>query len=172
MPEAAAAKGEAVDITSLAGCTGLATGLVAVSLLAGCATTASDQGTSPAALRAAATECARGRSALQVDRVDDDGRVHLTLLPGGHLDLTAFSACYSQKSARTSTEPGLSARPARTVESRSIIEPSVARTAPRQASVELRTVNNKFLVPVVVWYKGPFPQGYGPGDDSTRKPPR
>ena len=150
MPEAAAAKGEAVDITSLAGCTGLATGLVAVSLLAGCATTASDQGTSPAALRAAATECARGRSALQVDRVDDDGRVHLTLLPGGHLDLTAFSACYSQKSARTSTEPGLSARPARTVESRSIIEPSVARTAPRQASVELRTVNNKFLVPVVV----------------------
>jgi hypothetical protein len=39
----------------------------------------------PAALRAAAIECASGRSALQVDRVDDDGRVHLTVLPGGQL---------------------------------------------------------------------------------------
>lgn len=139
-----------MDIRSIAGWTGLAAGLVTLSLFEGCSTTASDPGMSQAALRAAALECARGKPALKVDRVDDDGQVHLTLLPGGHRDGTAFSACYSQKTAHTLTEGERAAAPAPLVASQSIMERSVGRPASRQASVRLRTVNNKFLVPVVL----------------------
>jgi len=143
------ADGGAVDIRSIAGWTGLAAGLVTLSLFEGCSTTASEQGMSRAALSAAAMECASGKPALKVDRVDDDGQVHLTLLPGGHRDGTEFSACYSQKTAHTLTE-GRAAAPAPLVASQSIMERSVGRPASRQASVKLRTVNNKFLVPVVL----------------------
>jgi len=138
-----------VDIGSRAGCTGLAVGMVALSLFQGCSTTAPDQGVSRTDLRAVATECAKGKTGLKVDRVDDDGEVHLAVLPDGHLDVAAFSACYTRKTAEALPAGGPHTGPARVAEP-PIIERSAVRPASREASVKLHTVNNKFLVPVVL----------------------
>jgi len=129
--------------------TGLAAGLVVLAL-EGCSTATSDLDVQRAALWAAASECARGKPALRVDRIDDDGRVHVTLAQGGQQSALAFSACYKQTAQEKLAMAGRAGGSARIVESRAAIEPAVGRPVSRTTSVTLRTVNSKFLVPVVL----------------------
>jgi len=111
-------------------------------LLAGCSTpTMSDQELRRAALWAVATECASVKQgSLKIDRVDDDGRVHVTVLPGGQPDVAAFHACFNQKAPERLAAAGRAASPAQIVTSGSS----------RVTSVPVQTINNRFLVPVVV----------------------
>ena len=101
----------------------------------------SDQEVRRAALWAAATECASGKHAsLKLDRVGDDGRVHVTVLPGGQQDVPAFNACFNQKAPEKLAAAGRATSPAQIVESGSS----------RVTSVTIQTINNRFLVPVVL----------------------
>jgi hypothetical protein len=129
---------------------GLGAGLVALAVLEGCSTTTSDQDMRRGALWAAATECASGKASLKVERIDNDGRVHVTLFRGGQQDVPAFNACYQQKAHEKVAEAQQAGSPARIVESRSGPEPSVVRPPARVTAVTIRTVHNKFLVPVVL----------------------
>jgi predicted aspartyl protease len=140
-----------VNIAPRASWTGLGAGLVLLGLLGSCSTTTSDQDPRRAALWAAATECAEGKTAsLKVDRVDDDGRVHVTVLPGGQPDLPAFTACFNQKAPAKLAAAGRAASPAQIVESGVAPEPSAGRQSSRVTSVTMQTINNRFLVPVVL----------------------
>jgi hypothetical protein len=118
----------------------LGAGVVALALLGGCSTTTlSDQELRRTALWAAATECASGKQAsIKVDRVDDDGRVHVRVLPGGQPDVPAFNACFNQKAPERLAAAGRAASPAQIAQSS------------RVTSVTIQTVNNRFLVPVVL----------------------
>jgi hypothetical protein len=122
--------------------TGLGAGVIALVLLGGCSTTTlSDQELRRAALWAAATECASGKQAsIKLDRVDDDGRVHVRVLPGGQPDVPAFNACFNQKAPERLAAAGRAASPAQIVESGSS----------RVTSVAIQAINNRFLVPVVL----------------------
>jgi predicted aspartyl protease len=109
-----------------------------------------DQDLRRAALWAAA-ECADGKAAsLKIDRVDDDGRVHVTVLPGGQPDVPAFTACFNQKAPAKLATAGRAASPAQIVESGVAPGPSAVRPASRVTSVTMQTSNNRFLVPVVL----------------------
>jgi predicted aspartyl protease len=124
---------------------------VLLGLLEGCSTTTSDQDARRGALWAAATECANGRqAALKVNRVDDDGRVHVTVLPGGRPDVSAFTTCFNQKAPEKLAAAGRAASPAQIVEAGASTEPSGVRPSSRAASVAIQTINNRFLVPVVL----------------------
>ena len=129
---------------------GLGAGLVVLAVLEGCSTTTSDQDMRRGALWAAATECASGKASLKVERIDNDGRVHVTLFRGGQQDVPAFNACYEQKAHEKVAVAEQAGSPARIVESRSGPEPSVVRPPARVTAVTIRTVHNKFLVPVVL----------------------
>lgn len=140
-----------MNIAPRASWTGLGAGLVLLGLLGSCSTTTSDQDPRRAALWAAATECAEGKTtSLKVDRVDDDGHVHVTVLPGGRPDLPAFTACFNQKAQAKLAAAGRAASPAQIVESGVAPEPSAGRQSSRVTSVTMQTINNRFLVPVVL----------------------
>ena len=139
-----------MNIAPRARWTGLGAGLVLLGLLEGCSTTMPDQDLRRAALWAAA-ECADGKAAsLKIDRVDDDGRVHVTVLPGGQPDVPAFTACFNQKAPAKLAAAGRAASPAQIVESGVAPGPSAVRPASRVTSVTMQTSNNRFLVPVVL----------------------
>lgn len=126
---------------------GLGACLVLLGLLEGCATTSPttaiptlDRDPRRTALWAAATECAdRQKGLLRINRVDDDGQVHVTVVPGSRPDVTAFSACYKEKAPATVAAAERAASPARIVE-----------TGTRATSIAIQTVNNRFLIPVVL----------------------
>lgn len=133
---------------NIAPCTswmGLGAGLVLLGLLEGCSTTSSttttsDQDRRRTVLWAVATECAdRQKASLRINRIDDDGQVHVTVLPGGQPDVPAFTACYKQKAPATLAAAERAASPAQIVESGAPI-----------TSVVIQTINNRFLVPVVL----------------------
>jgi hypothetical protein len=132
-------------------------GLALLGLLGGCSTpTSPTSATSEpdprrAALWAVATECADGKQAsLRVDRVDDDGQVHVTVLPGGQPAVPAFRACFNQKAPARLAAAGRATSPARIVESRPGADPTGARLGPRVSSVAIQTIGNRYLVPVVL----------------------
>ena len=133
----------------LARATGLGAGLVLLGSLVGCSIPTSDQDTRRAGLRAAAIECASGK-ALKIDRVDDDGRVHGTFLPGGQQDVPAFNACYDQKVRARLGGAGRATSPAQIVQSPVPTAPSAVQPSSRVTSVPLRVANGKFLVSVVL----------------------
>jgi predicted aspartyl protease len=139
-----------VNIAPLASWTGLGAGLVVLAVLEGCATTTSDQDMRRAALWAAATECASGKASLKVERIDNDGRVHVKLFQGGQQNVPAFNACYNRKAQEKLVAAERAGSPARIVESRSAPEPSVVRSPSRVTSVTIHTVDHKILVPVVL----------------------
>ena len=86
------------------------------------------------------SECAdRQKGLLRINRVDDDGQVHVTVVPGSRPDVTAFSACYKEKAPATLAAAERAASPARIVE-----------TGTRATSIAIETVNNRFLIPVVL----------------------
>jgi predicted aspartyl protease len=134
------------------------TGLVLLGLLTGCSTTTppvpaptSDQDPRRQALWAAATECAEGKqAALRVDRVDDDGQVQVTILPGGQPAVPAFTACFKQTAPVKLAAAGRAASPAQILEPRVAPEPSGGRPAPRATSVAIQTMQNRYLVPVML----------------------
>lgn len=133
-----------MNIASRASWTELAAGLAVLAVLEGCSTTrsttTSDQDRRRAALWAVATECAdRQKASLRIDGVDDDGQVHITVLPGRQPDVPAFTACYKQKAPATLAAAERAASPAQIVES-----------GPRRTSVAIQTIQNRFLVPVML----------------------
>jgi aspartyl protease len=153
--EAAARDGAVVNIVSRAGCGGLGAGLVLFGLLGGCSTstspTAPDQDLRRAILWAAATECADGKQAsLKVARVDNDGQVHVTVLPGGQPAVPAFTACFNEKAPAKLAAAGRATSPARILDPRVAEEPAGGRPSPRVTSVAIQTIHNRFLVPVVL----------------------
>lgn len=125
--------------------TRLGAGLVLIGILEGCSTTnsittTSDQDRRRTALWAVATECAQQQKAsLRIDRVDDDGQVQVTVLPGAQPDVPAFTACYKQKAPATLATAERAATPAQIVES-----------GGRITSIPIQTINNRFLVPTVL----------------------
>lgn len=138
-----------------AGCTGFGAGLVLLGLFGGCSTTpsttASDQDPRRQALWAAATECAEGKQAsLRVDRIDDDGQVHVKIFPGGQPAVPAFAACFKQTAPARLDAAGRAASPAQILEPRVATEQTRGRPAPRVTSVAIQTLHNRFLVPVVL----------------------
>ena len=117
-----------MNVAARARCTGLGAGLLLLGLLGGCSTTAPEPDPRRAALWAAATECAEGKQAsLRVDRVDDDGQVHITVLPGGQPAVPAFTACFNQRAPAKLAAAGRATSPARIVESRPATDPAGAR---------------------------------------------
>jgi predicted aspartyl protease len=62
------------------------------------------------------------------------------VLPGGQPDVPAFNACFNQKAPERLAAAGRAASPAQIVQSGSS----------RVTSVTIQTVNNRFLVPVVL----------------------
>jgi predicted aspartyl protease len=142
-----------VNVAARARCTGLGAGLALLGLLGGCSTTTTAPEPDPrrAALWAAATECAEGKQAsLRVDRVGEDGQVHITVLPGGQPTVPAFTACFNQRAPAKLTAAGRATSPARIVESRPATDPAGARSAPRVTSVTIQATGNRFLVPVLL----------------------
>ncbi len=123
-------------------------GLVLLGFLGGCSTAgppaatpaAPDQNPRRTALWAVATECAdRQKGALRIDRVDDDGQVHVTVIQGGQPDVPAFTACYKEKA------PAILAAAERVASPAQIVERGT-----RSTSITIQTVSNRFLVPVVL----------------------
>lgn len=124
-------------------------GLVLAGLLGGCATTSSppaattatpDRDPRRAVLLAVATECAdRQKGLLRVNRVDDDGQVHVTVVPGGQPDVAAFSACYKEKAPVTLAAAERAASPVQ-----------IGARGTRTTSIAIQAVNNRFLVPVLL----------------------
>ena len=129
------------------GSEGLGACLVLLGLLEGCSTTSptttiptSNQDPRRTALLAVATECAdRQKGLLRINRVDDDGKVHVTVLPGGQPDVAAFSACYKEKAPATLVAAERAASPA-----------EMAESGTRSTSVAIQAINNRFLIPVVL----------------------
>ena len=127
----------------------LGAGLVLLGLLEGCSTTSStivsttptsNQDPRRTALWAIATECAdRQKGLLRINRVDDDGQVHVTVVPGGRPDVPAFTACYKEKAPATVAAAERAASPAQIVEA-----------GTRTASVAIQAINNRFLIPVML----------------------
>lgn len=152
----ASGEGRAVVINApRAGWPGLGAGLLLLGLLGGCSTTTptttSDQDPRRAALWAAATECAEGHQAsLRVDRVDDDGQVRVTILPGGQPAVPVFAACFKQTAPAKLAAAGRASSPAQILDPRVATEPTGGRPAPRATSVTIQTLHNRFLVPVVL----------------------
>jgi predicted aspartyl protease len=125
--------------------------IVGLALLGGCSAAASDQELRRGALWAAASECASGKQAsIKIDRVDDDGRVHVRVLQGGAHDVPAFNACFNQRAPEKLAAAGRASSPARIAESGPATESSGARPSSRATSVAIHMVNNRFLVPVVL----------------------
>ena len=139
-----------MNILPLASWTKLAVALVLLAALEGCSTTTPDQDMRRAALWAAATECASGKGSIKVDRIDSNGRAHVTFLPGGQQDLPAFTACYNRKTSEKLAVAIRAAGPARIVESPSSAESSGARPSSRVTSVPIQRFGNMYLVPVVL----------------------
>jgi len=159
LPDACSARGArieaVVNIARRADCAGLGAGLVLLGLLGGCSTTTSpttpDQDLRRAALWAAATECAEGKQAsLRVVRVDDDGQVHITVLPGGQPAVPAFTACFNQRAPARLAAAGRATSPARILDPRVATEPAGSPSSPRVTSVTIQTIHNRFLVPVML----------------------
>lgn len=146
---------QVVIIAPRAGSPGLGAGLVLLGLLGGCSTTTPtitpDQDPRRAALWATAMECAEGyQASLRVDRVDDDGQVRVTILPGGQPAVPAFAACLKQKAPEKLAAAGRASSPAQILDPRVATEPTGGRPAPRATSVTIQTLHNRFLVPVVL----------------------
>jgi len=147
-----------VNVAPSASCLGLGAGLGLLGLLGGCSTSATT--TTPAtpepdsrraALWAAATECAEGKQAsLRIDRVGDDGQVHITVLPGGQPAVPAFTACFNQRAPAKLAAAGRATSPARIVGASPTADPPGGRPAPRTTSVTIQTIGNRFLVPVLL----------------------
>src|ERR1700737_180257 len=112
-------------------------------LLAACATAPPERDSRHSTLIAAAAECAAGRPGLRVERVDPDGRVRVTVGPGGERDVPAFNACYAQKAQETLSR-------AQVTETRAAVNPAGGRPGAHVTSVPIRLVNRKVLVPVVL----------------------
>ena len=132
-------------------------GIVLLGLLGGCSTPTFPTSATPdadprrAALWAVAMECAEGKQAsLRVDRIDDDGQVHVTVLPGGQPAAPAFRACLNEKAPARLVAAGRATSPARIVESRPGTDPTGARLGPRVSSVAIQTIGNRYLVPVML----------------------
>ncbi len=146
-----------VNVAPHARCIGLGAGLVLLGLLGGCSTSTTPTPATPepdprrAALWAAATECAEGQQAsVRVDRVDDDGQVHITVLPGGQPAVPAFTACFNQRAPAKLAAADRATSPARIVDASPTTDPPGARSAPRITSVTIQTIGNRFLVPVLL----------------------
>ena len=112
-------------------------------LLAACATAPPEPQSRQSSLATAAAECAAGRPGLKVVRVDPDGRVHVTVGPGGERDVPVFNACYAQKAQETLSR-------AQVIESRATAGSAGGRPGAHVTSVPIRLVNRKVLVPVVL----------------------
>lgn len=110
-------------------------------LLAACATAPPEPQSRQSTLATAAAECAAGRPGLKVVRVDPDGRVHVTVGPGGERDVPVFNACYAQKAQETLSR-------AQVIESRAPADSASGRPGAHVTSVPIRLVNRKVLVPV------------------------
>ena len=80
-------------------------------LPAACSTMSPEQEQRQAILWEAATQCAAGKGALKVERIDQEDRVWLTLFQGGGQDTAAFNACYQQQAAAKLKAAGLPLRP-------------------------------------------------------------
>jgi predicted aspartyl protease len=129
-----------VNIASRASWTRLGAGFVLLVPVGGCSTTVAHQDPRQAALWAVATECAdRQKASLRIDRIDDDGQVHVTVLPGVQPDVPAFTACYQQKAPATLAAAERAVSPAQIVAS-----------GARITSAAIQTINNRFLVSVVL----------------------
>jgi len=135
---------EDVSIGRLASWTGLA---VSLALLEGCSTTTDMR---QATLWAAATECANASASTKVDRIDDDGRVHLTLFAGSQHDVPAFNDCYRRTLIKKAIETVQTTGSARIVESPTFAEASVVCQASRVTSVPIQRAGPLYLVPVVL----------------------
>lgn len=124
--------------------------MAVLTILAACSTTTSEREMRRAALWEAATECARGKASLKVDRIDNDGRVHVRLFQGGRQEAPAFTSYYTQKAHEKLAMAERAGSPARMVESGAPSGSPPVRPSSRVTTVAVQTVDNKILVPVVL----------------------